>query len=67
MLTVDTHFTDGYVCELCQNQYDEQYSNVIACSSRQVSEFWIGLNNRIFMIIQQLLFPEIILQWILII
>lgn len=43
MLTVDTHFTDGYVCELCQNQYDEQYSNVIACSSRQVSEFldWI--------------------------
>lgn len=43
MLTVDTHFTDGYVCELCQNQYDEQYSNVITCSSSQVAEFldWI--------------------------
>lgn len=67
MLTVDTHFTDGYVCELCQNQYDEQYSNVIACSSRQVSEFLDWIKQQDFMIIQQLLFPEIILQWILII
>lgn len=44
MLTVDTHFEDGYVCELCGNSYrNDQYSNVIACSSCQVSEFisWI--------------------------
>lgn len=43
MLTVDTHFTDGYVCDLCEDEYDEQYSNVIACSSKQVAEFveWI--------------------------
>ncbi|HIV16717.1 MAG TPA: GBS Bsp-like repeat-containing protein [Candidatus Alectryocaccobium stercorigallinarum] len=39
MLTADTHFEDGYVCSLCQNDTDDQYSNVYRCSSRQVSEF----------------------------
>ena len=43
MLTVDTHHVDGYVCEYCEEKYNEQYSNVIACSSRQVGAFvkWI--------------------------
>ena len=44
MLTVDTHFEDGYVCEQCQNDFgDNQYANVMACSSRQVDAFvkWI--------------------------
>lgn len=43
MLTVDTHFTDGYKCELCDDKYDSQYSNVIACSDGQVAEFieWV--------------------------
>lgn len=44
LLTVDTHFEDGYVCELCWDYYkNDQYANVMACSSRQVSEFvsWI--------------------------
>lgn len=43
MLTVDTHHIGGYVCALCQEQYEEQYENVYACSSRQVYEFvrWI--------------------------
>ena len=44
MLTVDTHFEDGYVCELCGDEYgDNQYANVLSCSSRQVSQFveWI--------------------------
>lgn len=43
MLTVDTHFEDGYVCEQCPTEYDTQYSNVMACSSRQIGEFlkWI--------------------------
>lgn len=42
-LTADTHFPDGYVCELCGSDYKEQYANVLACSSRQVYEFveWI--------------------------
>ena len=40
MLTVDTHFTDGYTCRLCGNEFgSNQYANVFACSSRQVSEF----------------------------
>lgn len=39
MLTVDTHFPDGYLCELCGDEYDEQYANVVACASRQVYEF----------------------------
>lgn len=43
MLTADTHFTDGYLCEECSNEYDAQYSNVITCSSKQIMEFinWI--------------------------
>lgn len=44
MLTVDTHFEDGYVCEKCEDTYgDNQYANVMACSSRQLAEFisWI--------------------------
>ena len=44
MLTVDTHFEDGYVCDLCTDEFgDNQYANVMACSSRQVTEFvrWV--------------------------
>lgn len=43
MLTVDTHQPYGYKCELCENQYIEQYANVIACSSKQIYDFvlWI--------------------------
>lgn len=44
MLTVDTHFEDGYLCEFCKNDFEgNQYANVIACSSRQVSDFinWV--------------------------
>ena len=44
MLTVDTHFEDGYLCPVCQNSFrNDQYANVMACSSRQVSEFvkWV--------------------------
>ena len=44
ILTVDTHFPDGYVCSACSDTFgDDQYSNVMACSSRQVAEFvaWI--------------------------
>ena len=44
MLTVDTHFEDGYICEDCPDTYGEdRYANVMACSSQKVSEFieWI--------------------------
>ena len=39
MLTVDQHTPFGYLCELCPDTYDEQYANVMACSSRQLSDF----------------------------
>lgn len=45
MLTADTHFEDGYPCELCdqENEGDNQYGMVLHCSSKQVTEFvsWI--------------------------
>lgn len=44
ILTVDTHFEDGYMCDQCTEQYPgNNYANAIACSSRQVSSFvnWI--------------------------
>ena len=45
MLTADTHFPDGYVCEDCEQKYDNQYANVLSCSSRMVNEFieWLKL------------------------
>ncbi len=44
MLTVDTHFEDGYTCSECGDEFgDNTYANVMACSDRQVTEFvkWI--------------------------
>ena len=44
MLTVDTHFEDGYVCEDCEDLYGgNQYGNVIRCSSKRITDFisWI--------------------------
>lgn len=44
MLTVDTHHSDGYECELCQDEHGNQYANAISCASRQAMEFiaWIS-------------------------
>ena len=43
LLTVDTHFTGGYQCEDCPDTFEDQYSNVLACSSKRVAEFveWV--------------------------
>lgn len=43
MLTVDTHFPDGYRCELCQYQWGQLYKDALSCSSRQIAQFieWI--------------------------
>lgn len=48
MLTADTHHIGGYVCDLCENIYEEQYENVMACSSRQVGEFVTWLQQQDF-------------------
>ena len=43
MLTVDTHHIGGFKCALCGDTYEENYENVISCSSRQVLSFlqWV--------------------------
>lgn len=43
LLTVDTHFTDGWLDPSCATPHQAQYDNVYACSSKQVSEFiaWV--------------------------
>ena len=43
MLTVDTHFPDGYRCELCQDEHNSDYEDALSCSSRQIYNFveWI--------------------------
>lgn len=43
VVTVDPHAPDGYLCETCQSESDNQYDNVLACQSKQVFEFiaWI--------------------------
>jgi len=43
MLTADTHFPDGYDCKDCKDKWDNQYANVLSCSSKRVLEFikWI--------------------------
>lgn len=39
MLTVDTHFPSGYVCQICDDKYDSVAENVLACTDNQVDEF----------------------------
>ena len=43
MLTADTHFTDGYLSENVGDEFETQYENVFAYSSKCVNEFvnWI--------------------------
>ena len=44
MLTVDTHFEDGYFCEDCVNTHGKNtYEDVFNCSDRKVAEFvsWV--------------------------
>ncbi len=48
MLTVDTHFPDGYTCDLCRNEFDDQYANVFACSNRQVADFVAWIQDQSF-------------------
>jgi len=44
MLTADTHFPEGYLCDLCRNDYAQQHSNVVSCADRQIDEFleWLA-------------------------
>ncbi|WP_405320292.1 sulfatase-like hydrolase/transferase [Frisingicoccus sp.] len=48
MLTADTHHVAGYVCDLCENAYDDQYGNVWSCASRQLNDFVEWLKEQDF-------------------
>lgn len=39
MLTVDTHFEDGYLDDGAENKFDDHYSNVIFNSDKEITEF----------------------------
>ncbi len=39
MLTADTHHIGGYVCDLCNSNFEEKYENVYSCASKQLYEF----------------------------
>lgn len=48
MLTVDTHHVGGYKCELCGDEYSENYENVFSCASKQAAEFVEWLSEQDF-------------------
>ncbi len=48
LLTVDTHFVDGWVCEYCEEEREEKYENVIMCSDRLVYQFVEWLKTQPF-------------------
>jgi len=43
LLTVDTHFTDGYMDDTCEDVFDKAYANSFYCSDSKIGEFvnWI--------------------------
>ena len=43
ILTVDTHFEDGYLDETCKEKFNDKYSNVIYCADNKIGNFidWV--------------------------
>lgn len=43
ILTADTHFTDGYMDDSCEEKFDVKYANSFYCSDNKIYEFinWI--------------------------
>ena len=39
-LTANTHANEGYLEEICETPYENQYDNVISCTSKQIKEFF---------------------------
>lgn len=44
IMTIDTHFTGGYKCPYCENNFSNSYDNAIYCADRQLRDFfgWIA-------------------------
>lgn len=43
LMTMDSHFTGGYVCDQCQRKHASTYQDVLNCANRQMADFvtWI--------------------------
>lgn len=39
MLTVDTHHENGWICDLCGDEYPDQLGNVLKCADDQIYDF----------------------------
>ena len=48
LLTVDTHFFDGYLDDECKTIFDIQYANSIHCSDKKIKEFIEWIKNQEF-------------------
>ena len=48
LLTVDTHFEDGYLADDCKKEYKDQYSNVIKCADNKIYKFVKWIQNQDF-------------------
>jgi len=48
LLTVDTHHIGGYFCDYCEKTHDEQYEDVMQCTSKQVTAFVRWLQEQPF-------------------
>lgn len=48
MLTVDTHFEDGFLSSKCDKRFDDQYKNVIYCNDGMINEFIDWIKNQDF-------------------
>lgn len=48
IFTMDTHFKDGYLDKSCEEPFEDQMSNVYACSSKMVMEFINWLKEQEF-------------------
>lgn len=48
IMTMDTHFSGGYVCKKCKRKHKSTYQDVLNCASRQVTEFVKWLKKQDF-------------------
>ncbi|MBO4695936.1 MAG: LTA synthase family protein [Lachnospiraceae bacterium] len=47
LMTIDTHFTGGYTCPLCESRFKNSYDNAIYCADRQLRDFfgWLAAQD----------------------
>ncbi|MBO4324730.1 MAG: sulfatase-like hydrolase/transferase [Lachnospiraceae bacterium] len=48
MMTIDTHFTGGYTCPLCEKKFNNSYDNAIYCADCQLRDFFAWIASQDF-------------------